>query len=218
MKITKILGAVGAICLFTLFAGQAYTASDAHSSTTATPAVTLTEGKEYKSVVETPASEEPVIVEYFSYACPHCYSMEAYLDKWKKQKPEAITFKRVPVIFRDSWEPYARAYYIAEHIGRLEELHAKLFYFTHEEKKRIKNNRDLKAFFVANGVDPKEFDGLVTSFVVDSQVNQARQLAKQFQITSTPMFIINDKYQTSGSMAGDYSTLFEVLNQVPLKK
>lgn len=217
MKLLKLFGAVSAICLSSMAMTPAH-ASAEHGHEAAPAITSITEGKEYKSVVETPASEKPMVTEYFSYACQHCYSMEAHIANWKAQKPENVEFTRVPVIFRDSWEPYARAYYISQHLGRLEELHSKLFYYVHDMKKQINNTTDLKTFFLANDVDPKEFDGLVNSFVVDSQVNQSRQLAKQFKITSTPMFIVNDKYQTSGSMAGSYENLFKVLNELPLKK
>ena len=37
--------------------------------------------------------------EFFSYACPHCYSLEPAVDKWLESKPEFIDYVRTPVLF-----------------------------------------------------------------------------------------------------------------------
>src|SRR5215210_8275536 len=48
------------------------------------------------------------VIEFFSYACPHCHTLESPLNAWLKRKPADVEFRRVPVIFNDSWTPFAQ--------------------------------------------------------------------------------------------------------------
>ena len=58
------------------------------------------------SVVETDDKIE--VREFFWYGCPHCYSLEPYLERWLKTKPDEVAYVRTPGVAR-KWIPHARA-------------------------------------------------------------------------------------------------------------
>jgi len=173
------------------------------------------EGTHYKSVTDGLPSSEPGVIEFFSYACPHCYSLEPTLEGWVKSKPADVKFTRVPVIFRASWEVYAKAYFVGEALGILDKSHPILFHQIHNENAPLKNDKQLKKFFEGIGVKGEDFDKTAGSFTVATKLNQARQAMAKYKIASVPSFIINEKYQTSLSLAKTPETLTQILSQVP---
>src|SRR5574339_634003 len=63
--------------------------------------------KEYKLInppQKTESGKQIEVVEFFSYACPHCADFEPYLQSWEQRKPKDVAFKMVPMVFRDSWK------------------------------------------------------------------------------------------------------------------
>src|SRR5688500_19174383 len=57
------------------------------------------------------------VIEFFSYACPHCSSLQPSLAAWLKRKPADVEFRRVPAVFQESWVPLAQLYYTLEAMG-----------------------------------------------------------------------------------------------------
>src|SRR6187455_1060271 len=86
---------------------------------TASLAYAQVAGKDFKPVnppqPTTPGKVE--VIEFFSYACPHCHSLAGPLATWLKRKPADVEFKRVPAVFNDTWLQYARVYYTLEALG-----------------------------------------------------------------------------------------------------
>ena len=49
-----------------------------------------------------PTSSNPdqvEVAEVFWYGCPHCYDFEPYLARWSEQKPEYVSFVRIPALW-----------------------------------------------------------------------------------------------------------------------
>lgn len=59
-------------------------------------------------------SDKIEVVMLFSYTCKHCYDLDKILTLWVKKLPKDVVFRRVPVVFRMSMEPTAKAYYVIE--------------------------------------------------------------------------------------------------------
>ena len=38
------------------------------------------------------------VIEFFWYGCPHCYSLEPFVNSWAKSVPKDVVFKRVPAV------------------------------------------------------------------------------------------------------------------------
>ena len=93
------------------------------------------------------------VVEFFSYACPHCYEFDPVLDQWVKRQPADVAFRRVPAAFNALWESYARFYYALEATGQLETLHKRVFAALHVQRLKLTSDADLAAWVGSNGGD-----------------------------------------------------------------
>lgn len=172
-------------------------------------------GKHYQPVtppqpVATPGKHE--VIEVFWYGCPHCYDFEPYIERWQAAKPPDVEFRRLPAVFRKEWRVHAQAYYAAEALGVLDEVHVALFKAMHAEKRRLDDETSLAAFFAEHGVKPEDFKGAFNSFAVESKVQQAMQLVPKYGITGVPAVVVDGKYLTSASMAGSYDELLKVID------
>src|SRR5271166_4903451 len=67
------------------------------------------------------------VLEFFWYACPHCYAIDPQVESWRKTKPAYISFSRVPVMWSEGHRSTARLYYTLESMGKLDQLHGEVF-------------------------------------------------------------------------------------------
>jgi len=153
------------------------------------------------------------VIEFFWYGCPHCYRFDPYLEKWLKNKPDKVVFKRQPVIFGPHWEPHARAYFTAQALGVLDKVHKDMFDAMHKEKKRLTSEEELAEFFAAHGVDKKTFRSTFHSFSVDMKVRQAESIPADYGITGVPAIVVDGKYLISGRTAKGFDGMIKVMDE-----
>lgn len=163
------------------------------------------EGKDY-DIVSNKKSKEPLLEEFFNYACGACFSTEQFITRLKKNNPK-LHVKSVPVELRESWKIYVEAYYIGEKLGILDKSHSKLFDYIHVEKKQLNNQKDMKKFFFSLGVDEKAYDGVAGSFWLNTQRRKAKRYAKQNQVMGTPVFLVNKKYKINTKALGSHDLI-----------
>ncbi|MES2212256.1 MAG: hypothetical protein V4490_03865, partial [Pseudomonadota bacterium] len=93
-----------------------------------------------------------VVLYFFSYGCPWCYQVNEYLSAWEKTKPADTVLVRIPVVFHDTWDLYARAYYSLEALNKMPELHHLLFKTIQQDHRPLATFPDMRAFYVQEGV------------------------------------------------------------------
>ncbi|MGE5027184.1 MAG: thiol:disulfide interchange protein DsbA/DsbL [Betaproteobacteria bacterium] len=174
-------------------------------------------GKEYELVsppqaVETGKKIE--VLEIFSYACPHCYNLEPDLNKWVKQLPKDVEFRRLPAVFRESWMPFAKPFYTFEAMGLTEKLHGEFFNAIHAQHVRFDDDNALFDWAEKRGVNRKSFADTYTSFAVQSKALRSKQLSKAYGIGGVPAVIVDGKYRTSVSNTGSNEGLLSALDQL----
>lgn len=165
-----------------------------------------TEGKEYQPIDKRAPVEAPQgkveVVEFFWYACPHCNAFEPKLEAWVKKIPADVAFRRVPVAFRDDMVPQQRLFYALEAMGKLEDVHRKVFHAIHVEKQALNREDLITAWVDKQGVDKAKFAELYNSFAVSTKARKATQLQDAYRIEGVPSLGIAGRYLTSGDMAG----------------
>jgi protein dithiol oxidoreductase (disulfide-forming) len=181
----------------------------------AIPGAQFVNGKHYQLIeppqpTTTGAAIE--VLEAFSYACPHCNDFEPVVNDWLTKQPADVLFRRLPVVFKDSWAALAKAYYAAELLNITSKINGPLFNALHVEKRKLEDEAALTDFFAEQGVKKDDFSKAFNSFSVDSKVRQAVQSAGKYHITGVPTLVVNGKYQTSASLAGDYATMLKVVD------
>lgn len=177
--------------------------------------IAFEEGFEYQKIsppVPSDLDGKVEVTTMFFYGCPHCFRAEPVIEKWAKKQPDFVKTSRVPAIFRDSWEPLARAFYTAQALKVLDRIHNPLFNAIHVKQQKIFDKAAIRAFFVSQGIDGKDFDKTYNSFYVKTQAKRARDLSKRYKIQGVPSFIVNGKWRTNGTQAGSLQSVPEVLD------
>jgi len=172
-----------------------------------------------RPVQPTHSGDRIEVLEVFWYGCPHCYTLEPYLEKWLADKPEDVEFRRMPGLVSSGWIAHARAYFTAEKMGVVDRIHRPLFSAIHREKKPIFKEDDLRAFFVGtSGVDGNEFSKIFNSKEIDIKMRQALVSQQKYMIDGVPAIIINGKYITNGTMAKSYDNIIKVIDYLVNKE
>ena len=188
----------------------------------AVQAADYVEGRHYKRITPPQPTSAPPgkveVVELFWYGCPHCYRLEPYVKRWLKRKPANVVFVRLPGIFRPSWELGARAYFTAEILGVLDEIHPALFDAIHAQRRRLNDEAAMMAFFKEHGVSEADFKRTFHSFAVETRVRRARDMSERYQARGVPTLIVNGKYRTSAREAGSNAKIFKVVDYLVRKE
>ena len=141
------------------------------------------------------------VVEFFWYSCPHCNKFEPQLEEWAKKMPKDVVLRRAPVAFRPDFEPQQRLYFVLEALGKVEELHKKVFYAIHVEKQAL-NSADLVAGWAEKqGISKTKFMEAYNSFPVATKTRKATLLQDAYKVDGVPALGVAGKYYTSGSVA-----------------
>jgi thiol:disulfide interchange protein DsbA len=180
--------------------------------------------KEYKLVdppQPQPATVKGVeVLEFFNYACPHCYEFEPHLKTWLKNKPKSVEFRYVPAVFNERMIPLAKIYYTLEEMALLEKLHDKVYFAIHQQQLNLTDRAVLLKWMGEQGVDLKKFEAVFDSFSVNNKVQRATLMTRSYHIPGTPYLIIGGRYLTGPSMSVgadgsvDHNRLMEVLNEL----
>ncbi|AKJ26906.1 thiol:disulfide interchange protein DsbA/DsbL [Caldimonas brevitalea] len=190
---------VGGSSVAPLLAGTAATLG-----TAAAQAQTPKPGTDYvvlKQAQPTAATKGIEVVEFFWYGCPHCYRFEPLLEAWVKKLPADVSFRRVPVAFRDEFVVHQKIYYALEALGKVDALHKRVFQAVHADKNPLDQTEAIADFMARNGVDRAAFLDAYNSFGVQTKTRQAKQLAEGYRIDGVPALGINGRYWTSGALA-----------------
>jgi len=159
-------------------------------------------GKEYRlmSPPQPVSGPQVEVLEFFSYACPHCDEFEPLLNSWLSSKPKGVEFTHVPAVFNKRMIPLAQLYYTLEETGTLSRLHAKVYDAIHRQGKNLADRQAIMDWVATQGVDMKEFEAAYDSFSVGNKTQRAIQMTRNYRIPGTPYMVVNGKYLTGPGM------------------
>lgn len=150
------------------------------------------------------------LIEFFWYSCPHCNVFEPTFDAWAKAAPKDVVVKRVPVAFRDDFVPQQRLFYALEALGRLDDMHRKVFAAVHVERQPLNKDDAIIAWAEKQGLDKAKFTEAYRSFGVGSKLKRAAQLQEAFKVEGVPSLGVAGRYYTDGTMAGNVNKALQV--------
>lgn len=197
------------------------------SAATTTGPTPWQEGVNYKRLVPAQPTEVPTgqveVLEFFWYACPHCYSIDPLVESWKKTKPAYISFSRVHVMWSDMHRSQARLYYTLESLGKLNELHGEVFKEIHvnndplvasDPANTAETERIQAAFVKKFGISEDAFRKAYHSFAVETAMQRADQLVQRYRVDGVPTFVINGKYIADVRTAGTPERLITLVGDL----
>lgn len=163
------------------------------------------EGTDYLLLDKIAGTEAPAgkieVVEFFWYSCPHCNHFEPQLDGWIKKLPKDVYVRRVPVSFRPDFEPQQRLFYVLESMGKVDELHKKVFYAIHVEKQSLTTADQVTAWAEKQGINKAKFVDAYNSFPIATKIRKATLLQDAYKVDGVPALGVAGRYFTSGSVA-----------------
>jgi thiol:disulfide interchange protein DsbA len=174
------------------------------------------EGQHYR--VLTPAQPTNVspgkveVAEVFWYGCPHCYSLEPYIQRWQANAPPQAELVRVAASLNPSWQPHARLFYASKTLGVLDRAHAAAFRELHVNRNPL-NTLDAQVEFLSQfGVSEQAARDTLTSFPVETEMRRADLLVRRYRLTGVPAIVVNGKYVAGVDTAGGPDALMELVN------
>ena len=157
-------------------------------------------------------SDRVVVTEFFSYGCGHCYNFEPLLESFESRLPDGVVVQRTPVIWNNNsgMKLLAKTYYAVEVLDVFEPVHGAVFNTIHRQRKRLSSPEAVRAVFVENGVDAKDFDRAFGSFGIDSMVRQAAARTEGARVQGTPSLMVNGKYRIDTRQAGSQANMLKI--------
>ena len=178
-------------------------------------AAAFSEGKHFSKIaspIATQTGDKVEILEFFWYGCPHCFSFEPTLQKWKQSLPGNVTFIRMPSPLNPRWMVHTKAFYTLQSMGEGEKHHQAIFSAMHVKKQKLFSKSAIADFLEKRGVNKQQFLSTFDSFAVEMRARQALQLGQQYKLSGVPMLTVNGKYTISAEQAGSYQGMINVAN------
>ncbi|MBK9393346.1 MAG: thiol:disulfide interchange protein DsbA/DsbL [Uliginosibacterium sp.] len=144
-------------------------------------------------------SSQIEVLEFFSYACSHCYSLDPKLRKWEAAQKSDVVVKRVPVSFgRASWAALGRIYTTLEAMKLADKFGPAVFDAIQQGQVKLQDEKTRNEWLVKTGIDVKAFNDTWRSFGVESLSRRYEQLAVSYKIDGVPTLAVNGKFKVVG--------------------
>ena len=180
-----------------------------------TQAEEYVEGRHYQildnpTVTRNPSKVE--VVEVFWFGCNHCYSLESYIQPWKRNLPNDVDFWKSHITWNAQAETHARLFYSAKALGIEEKAIPAAFTAIWREGRNLLGNSEVEYFFKGFGIEKERYLSVSNSFGVNNAVKQANNRMRQWAVTGVPTIIVNGKYKVSGTREIGTSKLLDVVD------
>ena len=162
-----------------------------------------TEGKHYEVVADT-ATATPVVTEFFSFYCGHCFAFEPLANKIEKNLPKGVKFEKNHVDFIQASSPavqnsMARAYLVGRNAGKGKEVAGMIFNYIHQQRANFGSDNDIRSLLLVNNFDAATFDNGFNSMPVLAEANKMKEQQTYWSekkvLTGVPMLLVNGKYK-----------------------
>lgn len=167
----------------------------------------LKEGKDYK-LMATPRAVEAAgkleVIEFFWYGCPHCYTIEPYVDAWAKKLPADVSFRRVHVMWpgRPDIEAHAKLFVALQAMGLEGKYQRAVMDAVQRDRVELRKDGPLNDWLKKQGIDQARFKASYSGFSSGVALKKLEQLSRDYAVDGVPMFVVNGKYVTSPAMLG----------------
>ncbi len=186
------------------------------------------EGEHYTRLIPTQptvgGADKIEVAEIFMYSCPHCYTLEPFINQWAENKDPNVRLVRIPAIFNQLALMHAQLYYTEYYLvqaGKLKDQIAfreMVFEEFHRRGNRMTSEDAIRRLFVRVGVSEEDFNRTWGSFEVNQALRVAQDLARRYGIASVPKIVVNGKYTTDVGSAGSYPKLLELIDELTARE
>ena len=152
------------------------------------------------------------VTEVFWFGCNHCYALEPYISRWKRDIPLDVIFIKSPATWNEMLKTHATIYYTAKALGIEQQFVPAAFNTIQNEGKMLTGNTELEYYFRGFDVEKDRYKAVSTSFGVRNAVDQADRKMKEWKVTGVPSLVVNGKYKVAASRSVRTDELFDVVD------
>lgn len=136
------------------------------------------------------------------------------------KKPEGVAFNQAHVDFigREMGPEMSRAFAVAHQLKVEKKMEKALFAAIHDKKQHFTTRDDVRALFVANGVDGKDFDSAANSFMVNAQMSKMKRDTENAKLSGVPSLVVNGKYKVLTDSIKSYEEMLDIAFYLATKK
>ena len=119
-----------------------------------------TEGVHYEVIDNPTTVRDPSkveVIEVFWFGCNHCYALEPYLARWKKEMPAGVSFSKSPATWNEMLKTHARMYYTAKALGIEQQFIPAAFNTMQNERRMLTGNTELEYFFMGFDIEREKY-------------------------------------------------------------
>ena len=128
---------------------------------------------------------------------------------------DGVRIRRVPVAFNASFVPQQKLFYALQGMGKVAEIHPRVFRAIHVEKINLSKEDAIMAWMAKQpGIDMAKFKEMYASFNVASQAQRAAQLQEAYGVEGTPSMGVAGRFYTDGTMAGSLNAVLQVVDHL----
>lgn len=152
------------------------------------------------------------VLEFFYYGCPVCYEAEPHVARWLLRAGPSVAIQRVPAVFTESSESFARTFYTLSAMNQIARLHWPIYDNHHFDGKQLNEEKNIVEWVSHNGVDHDRFVALWHSEQIAAQVAAAKKALETYEVKAVPTFIIDGKYLATSRVTGSVKSMMEVVD------
>lgn len=162
---------------------------------------------------------KPVVIEFYAYHCPHCYSLQPTSIAWKEKNKHKVDFISVPTdLGAKQFGILILLHHAAKALGVEEKYKAAMFHRVNVEKKLFGSEQEAADFLITQGADKNKVKSAMNDTkALTVSIEHDWKLLKDYKVTSVPKVLVNHKYITDPKKAGGYDKIFSVVDEL-LKK
>lgn len=147
------------------------------------------------------AGKQVEVIEFFMYHCPVCNALEPGFEDWVKKQGQRILVRRIHMPYTGASDPEAHLFLTLEALGKLDEMHGKVFDAVHRQRIRLNQDGPIIDWVSNNGIERARFLGAWNSFGVQARLRGLGRVIDSYKVESVPTIVVDGKYVTSPSMA-----------------
>jgi thiol:disulfide interchange protein DsbA len=159
-------------------------------------------GGDYTEITPALSADAPdkiEVIEFFSYACPHCNELNPTITQWAAKQPADVAFRKVAVGFSNPFYLLTeKLFYSLEAMGELKRLDDAVFKAIHSNGVKLVDEKSVTAWVASQGVDGKKFGDAFNSFGVLNKLKQSDMLVQKAKIRGVPALLVDGRYLVGG--------------------
>lgn len=176
------------------------------------------DGREYRTLGKNvPVEAQPPkieVVDFFWYSCPHCNAFEPLLQQWSRRLPDDVVLRRIPAAFRDDMVPQQRFFYSLEAMGKVNDLHVKVFDAIHKERVDLTRLAPMADWVAKQGLDAARFTELYNSFAISTRARRATDIQNLYEVEGVPAMGVAGRWYTDSTLASNHGRMLQVVDHL----